>query len=99
MRHNTTKKQAPNYGCLKGGVKPTFKNRNVTIRNNNIKFNDNLESHVYIDSKEPVTNIVPANNNPIPVIPPPAVPPPAVPPPAVPPPAVPPPAVPVIRYA
>ena len=78
MRHNTTKKQAPNYGCLKGGVKPTFKNRNVTIRNNNIKFNDNLESHVYIDSKEPVTNIVPANNNnPIPAVPPPAVPPPA----------------------
>ena len=33
--------------------------------------------------------IVPANNNPIPVVPPPVVPPPAVPPPAVPPPAVP----------
>ena len=79
VRHNTTKKQAPNYGCLKGGVKPTFKHRNVTIRNNNIKFNDNLESHVYIDSKEPVTNIVPANNNPITLVPPPAVPPPAVP--------------------
>ena len=72
VAHNTTKKQDPNYGCLKGGVKPTFKNKNVTIRNNNIKFNDNLESHVYIDSQEPVTNVIPANNNQL--SPPPAVP-------------------------
>ena len=55
--HNRTKRQDPGYGCLKNGVKPTYKHRNVTIRNNNIKFHDELEDKVYINANEPVTTI------------------------------------------
>ena len=55
--YNKTKRQDPGYGCLKNGIKPTYKHRNVTIRNSNIKFDDELEQKVYINANEPVTNI------------------------------------------
>lgn len=68
--NNFTRKQQPNYGCLKNGVKPTYnKHRNVTIKNNNIKFHENLEQPVFIDANEPVTkisedrNLTPLNTN------------------------------------